>query len=488
MLRPRLTAALATLLPALLLPALALPAAAQQCQSGDLYVASSSLTIGGVAKCGIVRVDPYTGSKTLVTQFQQIGTSSGFDPFRGALVLFGTPPVPKPFGLYAVDSLGNTTFLNTDSANSRTLTATGDGRIYWVATDANIRYIDAANAKHDLLNQAGTATYKVSSLGSAAGAIHYDAGTNSLFFGYFGLAGPCSGSFSAVTYVMRAQLNAAGSQVVGAETIVPICLGWTAQLGSDVYTPNAFSKGPGGNIFLSVDDNTNAALGRMLLIDPVSLSYSVYATNGPIGTYLPAATNAGCYSHALGRAVILDTGGDALRLYSQGETGAGSVLAQGDLISSGGGSAEQTNVIEVPFGIFGGLANYGVGTPGCDGAQVMGANSAPVVNAPNFRLTTTSAPASALGLCLVTDAADAVGSDPFFIGILLHVDLFASTQVVPIDMQSNGFGFGLTTTNIPLSPFLLGSTFYAQSIWAWGCATASPFNLSSSNGLAITIQ
>jgi hypothetical protein len=34
----------------------------------------------------------------------------------------------------------------------------------------------------------------------------------------------------------------------------------------------------------------------------------------------------------------------------------------------------------------------------------------------------------------------------------------------------------------------LGSTFYAQSIWAWGCATASPFNLSSSNGLAITIM
>ena len=99
-------------------------------------------------------------------------------------------PSPKPFGLYAVDSLGNTTFLNTDGANSRALTPAGDGRIYYVATDANIRYIDAANAKHDVLNQAGTATYKVSSLGSAAGAIHYDAATNCLFFGYIGLAGP----------------------------------------------------------------------------------------------------------------------------------------------------------------------------------------------------------------------------------------------------------------------------------------------------------
>ena len=244
----------------------------------------------------------------------------------------------------------------------------------------------------------------------------------------------------------------------------------------------------GGLIYLSVDDNTNQALGRMLLIDPVSLSYSVYATNGPIGNYLPAATNAGCYSHALNRAVILDTGGRrAAPLLARGiGRGVGARARGPDLV--GGGSAEQTNVIEVPFGIFGGLANYGVGTPGCNGAQVMGANSAPVVNAPNFRLTTTSAPASALGLCLVTDAADAVGSDPFFIGILLHVDLFASTQVVPIDMQSNGFGFGLTTTNIPLSPFCWDRPSTRSRSGPGASATASPFNLSSSNGLAITIM
>jgi hypothetical protein len=485
MLRRPLAAALSTLS----LAALAVPAAAQQFESGDLYVMSSSIAIGGISKNGIVRVDPYTGAKTLVKVYQQIGSANAFDPYRGALVSFCTPPAPQPFGLYAIDSLGNATFLNTDSSNARCIASAGDGRLYYVATDGSVRWIDAANGKHDLLNLAGNATYKVTSLGSPASTIYYDAPTNSLLFGILGSTTPCATNFNKVTYVLKVALNPAGTQVASTDALQPICIGGTAGTFGDVYSPNSFQPGPGGLVYLSVDDNSNETLSRMLVIDPATLGYSVFATNGAAGSYLPAATNAGCFSHALNRGVILDTGGDSLRLYTQGESGAGTVLASGDLISSGGGSAEITSVVEVPFGIFGGLANYGTGTPGCAGAQIMGANSAPVANAPNFRLTTTSAPASSLGLCLVTDAADPLGSDPFFIGILLHVDLFNSTQAIPIDMNSNGFGFGLTATSIPLAPFLVGSTFYAQSIWAWtGCSTPSQFGLSSSNGLAVTIQ
>jgi hypothetical protein len=41
---------------------------------------------------------------------------------------------------------------------------------------------------------------------------------------------------------------------------------------------------------------------------------------------------------------------------------------------------------------------------------------------------------------------------------------------------------------IPNQPSLAGSSFFAEAIFAWGCPTASPFGLSASNGLSITIQ
>jgi hypothetical protein len=112
----------------------------------------------------------------------------------------------------------------------------------------------------------------------------------------------------------------------------------------------------------------------------------------------------------------------------------------------------------------------------------------PEAGAPDFRLLATNAPPSSLGLTLVTDAPDLLGSDPFGLGILLHVDLFAAGYVESLDIVSNALGLGTTPAPITLSPAIVGLTFDAQTIWVFSSCALPPFGLASSNGLAVTIQ
>jgi hypothetical protein len=140
-----------------------------------------------------------------------------------------------------------------------------------------------------------------------------------------------------------------------------------------------------------------------------------------------------------------------------------------------------------------GLAPYGFGTPGCAGRLGMGANIAPNVNAAGFALTCTNAPPSSTGLGLLTNSQDLFGSDPFGIGILLHVDLLFATQVLNFDFKSDAGGSGSVALPIPNNPGLAGSTFFAQTIWIEHAADGqdcSPglIHLLSSRGISITIQ
>jgi hypothetical protein len=112
-----------------------------------------------------------------------------------------------------------------------------------------------------------------------------------------------------------------------------------------------------------------------------------------------------------------------------------------------------------------------------------------MINSPAFAFTCDNAPPSSLGLCLVANAQDAAGSDPFGIGVLLHVNLFAATEVLAFDFPSDALGSALTTgTGIPNDPFLVGQTYYAQALWVWATCALPPFDLSTSKGLAITIR
>ena len=81
---------------------------------------------------------------------------------------------------------------------------------------------------------------------------------------------------------------------------------------------------------------------------------------------------------------------------------------------------------------------FGTGTAGCAGTQTLDVNHAPVINNPSFAITCDNAPPSSLGLGIVADAQDLTGSDPFFIGVLLHVDLLAATEILTFDFISDG--------------------------------------------------
>lgn len=151
----------------------------------------------------------------------------------------------------------------------------------------------------------------------------------------------------------------------------------------------------------------------------------------------------------------------------------------------GGGAFGPGFIVELPI-----LVPFGTGTPGCNGFSVLTGSPAPVVNTPSFSLTSTNAPPNALGLVLVTNAANVQGSDPFFLGVTLHVDLFASTDTFTIDASSDAFGTGVAPAPIPNAPQLAGATYYAQTLWAWQLTSCflPPYNLSTTNGLGITIQ
>ncbi len=132
---------------------------------------------------------------------------------------------------------------------------------------------------------------------------------------------------------------------------------------------------------------------------------------------------------------------------------------------------------------------FGAGTAGCTGPQALQASGFATIGAPAFRLHCTAAPQSSLGLLLVGDAKDLAGSDPFGLGLLLHVDLLASTELLAFDLASDALGKGSLLVPIPADAALVGRTYFAQCVWIWpaSCSARLPFGLSSSNGLAIPI-
>jgi hypothetical protein len=134
---------------------------------------------------------------------------------------------------------------------------------------------------------------------------------------------------------------------------------------------------------------------------------------------------------------------------------------------------------------------YGAGTPGCLGAQFLYSTS-PSISDGSITFTTDKTPPGGIGLLLIGDAPDTVGTDVFGLGFALHVDLFSSTELYAFDMFADAAGVAASPPlALPPVPDAVGRSFYAQSIWYWGgsgpCVPWSPLGLSSSNGLCITI-
>jgi hypothetical protein len=132
-----------------------------------------------------------------------------------------------------------------------------------------------------------------------------------------------------------------------------------------------------------------------------------------------------------------------------------------------------------------GTVSYGTGTPGCAGTQTLDVTHAPMIGSPSFGLTCNNAPSSSVGFGVLGTGQDLLGSDPFRLGLLLHIDPL-SAALLAIPFSSDAFGNALAPAPIPNNPSLIGKTLYAQVLWAWTSCPLPPFGLSTSQGLALT--
>lgn len=87
-----------------------------------------------------------------------------------------------------------------------------------------------------------------------------------------------------------------------------------------------------------------------------------------------------------------------------------------------------------------GVNSYGFGTSGCAGAHALSGINIPKIGNTNFTLKCTKAPVNSLGGWFITDSQDLAGSDPFFVGVKLHVEFFNATESFVIDSYSDAAG------------------------------------------------
>lgn len=132
-----------------------------------------------------------------------------------------------------------------------------------------------------------------------------------------------------------------------------------------------------------------------------------------------------------------------------------------------------------------GLVPYGVGTPGCSGAHTLTASCPPVLANPTWRMLSTNAPSSGVGVAALGEGQDVAGTDPG-LGILLHVAL--SAPYLTWIAYADATGHGGATIAIPNQPLLIGNQLYGQIVWLWPASTCTPSasGLSATPALAVT--
>ncbi|MBI3819795.1 MAG: FG-GAP repeat protein [Planctomycetes bacterium] len=138
-----------------------------------------------------------------------------------------------------------------------------------------------------------------------------------------------------------------------------------------------------------------------------------------------------------------------------------------------------------------GVASYGLGTPGCAGFEHLVTEGAPQIGNNYFGFRANRVPQQSLGLLLITDSQDPIGTDAFGIGVDLLVDFSNAAEIYSFDATSDSTGIGGATTPIPYNPAIVGNKYYAQTLWLeTNCNLGgnNTYNLSSSSAVFLTIQ
>lgn len=426
--------------------------------AGDMYLFSASLDApSGPSIAGLVHVDLSAGTAHVlipVTGQTQGAGSVVFDPYRQRILFDGTVP-PEPTRLWAVDAAGNLEALSTNNASLSAFAPTGDGRVYFHATGSTtpFRYLDANNDVQVLLDETGTVPFAVDgNTNFDFRGMIYDAGTNALIIAPIS-TNFCAGGVGNRVNIRKLPLSVDGTRVVGPVTCAQF------EVSTSGESAAGLSHGPGGQIVLVVDTNSNSLEPRMLLVDPVTLDIVPFASNEHSGA---AATNAGTWCSALGQVVILNTLNDHLRAFSAGESGAGTILALDGSVSSTGGSAEPVSLVEVPpTACSGAWMAYGSGLAGAGGfvPRFLGAGCPEIGG--TFTLSLDRAVGGASGVLFIglSEAAVPLKGGIFQVGTVL----VAAPLAVGGAPGVPGAGAISAPASLPSDPILAGVDLFLQT-------------------------
>lgn len=160
-----------------------------------------------------------------------------------------------------------------------------------------------------------------------------------------------------------------------------------------------------------------------------------------------------------------------------------------DLVAPANMGTTFTPILNTNTQLFGD-SPFGTGTRGCEGIVGISLGTSPNIGNSDLRFVITGAPAHSFGGIFVVNAGDAAGSDPFFLNLVFHVDLYNSTELITLDSRSDFEHTGVAFAGIPNYPTLAGNVFYAQAFWAEAltrqCSNGFA-GLVSSRGLQFTI-
>ena len=311
-------------------------------QPGELIYYSQAVPNLPPVDAGLLRIDPASGATSVLLPVWSADSrrdNLAFDPYRERVVFYGSfPDFTDPRRLYLLDGFGNTTILGAEEQSVTGIAPASGGRIYYYQSAfGEVRYFDAQDQEHTLMDVGGTQPFDG---GGHLTALLYDATTNSLFAGVSRVGTFGCGAQALHSRIVKLPLSRDGSRLRAPLECVEVPINST--VGS---SPVGLVHGPDGKLLLFVATGTNDVEPRMVLVDPVTLDQTPFASNGGVTHSMVG----GVWSRTLERAVFADIWNNDLRSFAYGDTGAGTVITPSIPISGSGGG-EGVAMIEVSRG------------------------------------------------------------------------------------------------------------------------------------------
>jgi hypothetical protein len=341
--------------------------------AGDLWMNAAQMP--GQPNGGLVRIDALTGQAQLVLPYTKslgINDLAGaicYDPVRDRILAMAWVDNAVQ-ALYAIDAAGNHVKILQSPVNIAALAPAADGKVYVSHFPGGgtclLGYLDAANAYHPFFGADNATCYTpfapTSSTSVPWSSLIYDAPSHSLLYAVYSGGLDCKGFVggNGKGSVFKIALSPDGTHALSTSCeVFDIDGTWPFGFGG---TPCGLSRGPDGNYLLTLHGlgatGSNDELApRMQLVAPSPLSIGAFASNGP---YTGAAwSDAGAYSSLRHQMVIFDPYANRLRAYDSGESGLGTVLADGLV----GGSIQQERAGLIEIGPFAASQGQLAGTP-----------------------------------------------------------------------------------------------------------------------------